>query len=178
VGFGIGGRDDPVDGCLEARPGEPAVGVRRHPLVDVGRLHGAQVPGLPCDQPGQVDPHLAGLHPPPQLRQPVTDVQAVGHQQPRRDRRHAEPGTQLGGRELGHLRRPRPAETPGLLPTGLAGLHRVQGVAVVEVGVLDGSPEDLHLTAVLGRGELGDMVEQRATRQVLDRHHIHMGIQT
>ncbi len=40
--------------------------------------------------------------------------------------------------------------------------------------MLDRGPEDLHLTATLGRGEIGDMVEQLTARQILDHHHIHM----
>ena len=179
-GLRVRGRDHAVDQCLEPGPGQPSVRIRRDPGVDEGGLLGGELAGLPRHQPSQVDPHPPGLHPRPQLRQPVAHVQGIGHQPARRDRRDPEPTRQLRGRELRDLWRPRPAEPPGLLPARLGRLDRVQGVPVVQIGVLQSGPEDLDLTTPLGDSQRLDPVEQLTARQVLQpaaRHHLHVPTQ-
>jgi hypothetical protein len=151
-----------------------AVGIRRDPAIDIGRLLGSQVAGLPRHQPRQIHPHLPGLDPLPQPRQPVAHVEGVGHQPARRDRRHPQPGTQLGGGELGDLRSAHPTGPADLLPTRPGRLSRVHGGGVVEVGVLQRDPEDRHLQPTLGGGQHLGMVERLARRQLLQLHHIHM----
>jgi hypothetical protein len=106
----------------------------------------------------------------------VTDVETVGHQQARRDRRHPEASAELGRRELGDLRRSRPADPTRLLPARLGRLVGVERVGGVQVGVLDRDLEDLDLEPVSRGGQLVGTLEEPAIRQVLDHHHIHMAI--
>jgi hypothetical protein len=70
-GLRVGRSHHAVGQRLEPGPGQPAVGVPRHPRVHVGGLLLGQVPDLARHQPGQVDPHLTGLDPTPQQREPV-----------------------------------------------------------------------------------------------------------
>ena len=91
------------------------------------------------------------------------DVEAVGHQHPGRDRRHAQPGTQLTGRELGDLRSPRAADPPRPLPARPGRLLGVETVSVVQVGVLDRDPHSLDLEPVPRGGQDLGLVEQRPT---------------
>ena len=171
----VGGGHHPLEQSLEPGPGQPAVGIGRDPGVDIGRLLRGQVTGLPGDQPGQVDPHPTGHDAMPELPEAVTQVEPVGHQHPRRDRRHPQPCAELGGRELGDLRRTRPAEAPRPLPARPAGLGRVEPVAVVEVGMLHRGPQDPDLAPPLCVREVGGMVEQLTARQPVNlHHHIHM----
>jgi hypothetical protein len=107
----------------------------------------------------------------------VDQVEPVGYEQARGHRRHPQPGSELGAGELRHLRRAGPTEAAGALPAGLWRLLGVQGVGVVEVGVLDRDLDDLDLTPVPLGGEDFGVVEQLAARQVLDRHHIHVPTQ-
>jgi len=74
-------------------------------LVDVHRLLQREVAALAGHEPGVGGAHLQGLHPHPQLREAVHQVQGVGHQVAGGIRRDAEAATQLGRGELGHLGR-------------------------------------------------------------------------
>jgi hypothetical protein len=90
----------------------------------------------------------------------VADVEGVGHQPPRRDRRHPQPGAELGGGELGDLRRPLPTGPADLLTARLRGFSGVEGVGVVEVGVLQRDLEDLHFQPALPCGQTLGMIEE------------------
>ena len=91
-GLGVRGRHRALDQGLEPAVGQAAVGVRRDPGVDVGRLLRGQIAGPARHQASQVDAGLARPYPRPQAGEPVSQVEPVGHQQPHRDRRHPQPG--------------------------------------------------------------------------------------
>jgi hypothetical protein len=87
-----------------------------------------------------------GLHPRPQLREPVAQVEAVGDQQLRRHRRHPEDGAELGGGELGHPRGAVTAAADQPFPAGGGPVWAFQHAA--QVGPLGGQRQLLGLGQV------------------------------
>ncbi len=125
---------DEVEDPLEPDP----VGERSQLGVhEPGRLL-AQVLGVRRDLPGPPGLQLPALHPRPQPRQPVPQLQGVPDQQRPGMRGQAERGPQLTGRELRHLRGAVPGQRHQLLDPldqepaqaeprrGPTGQHRMQ----------------------------------------------------
>ncbi len=166
----VGGLDRGLDQQLEPGPRDPPVGGLGDPLIDVVGLLPGQVAGLAGHEPGIGDLHLQRLHPRPQPRQPVTDVEPVGHQLPRGIRRHPEPGTEGGRGELRHQRRALTPEPAGPLTTRCLQLPGRDRLGVVQDRVLHRRPQNLDLGLPLGARQLVDMVEQLTTRQTPEIH--------
>ena len=128
---------------LEPGPGQPAVGVPRHPRVHVGGLLLGQVPDLARHQPGQVDPHLTGLDPTPQQREPVAQYSVTS-------------GV---------------PDPPGRRDRSRPGLADFSGSKVAQLwrqACWTATPTDPHLAPPRSSGEPLGMVEQLTARQLLD----------
>ena len=79
--------------------------------------------------------------------------------------RPADPRTELGGRELAHLRHPGARRGAGPLATGSGGLGRVEPVRVVDHGPLVGGAQQVGLGVADGVGAAGREVEDLVLRQ-------------
>jgi hypothetical protein len=123
---------------------------------------------------GVGDLHLERLHPTPQLRQPVLEVQCVGDQLPSGVRRHLQPGAEVGRAELGHQRCPGAPVGDRTLATVQIATVGVECVLVVQDRELHRQLEHLSLGAPLGRMQDIEPVEQRALIQLVNAvDHLH-----
>jgi len=110
-----------------------------------------------------------GLHPCPQRRQPVLQVEDVGDQSRRRGRRAPSGGREHRGGELGDRRGAFTAEADRAFASGQLGLHAVDGAGVVLTGEVCDQTQQCGAGFQLGSPQHVDLVEERILGQGLCR---------
>ena len=153
VGLGDGG----VDIRFETPPGHRG-DVAGDLAVDQGGRGRGEPAGLLGDLAAYPRLGQPVAHQLPQLRQPVPKIQSVPDQHRRRSDRQPQLGTELGRRELGHLRSPVATQTDQPLHPGNRPAHRVQDG--VQVSPMRRHLQHLRLRQVDLAGHVGGIDER------------------
>ncbi len=146
-------------------PADPVWDRGQQPVGERDRL-GSQVMGLPGDLTGAPQRHPTGAGVLPEPRQAVDQLQGVGQQVPGRVQADPQRGTEIGGRELPHQRRPHTGQRgDGLLEQAPLAPRRGQLVlrARVQPGPLHDQLDLRHRSSLLGLTRGTDTVDHHAT---------------
>lgn len=168
-GVGVGGDDRCLHEGFEPGPGHPPVRGGRDPRVHLGCFLHGEVAGLAGDVAGVALGDLEGLHPRPQLWQPVLQVEDVGDQPSAGVGGEAHPGSQHRGGELGDQRGALTTEADRAFASRELGPDGIDGAGVVLTGELGNQPQERGAGLQLGLSEHIDLVEDRALTQVQRR---------
>ena len=116
----------------------------RDPGIDVGGLLDGEVPGLGGHVAGMAVSDLQCLHPRPEHREPIGQVEHVGDQPAPGIGGEPHAGGECRGGELRHQRGAVPTELDRAFPAGEFRLLGGDGVRAVLSGELGHQPQQLH----------------------------------